>query len=164
MAERDPRADVEGHDAAAKAAILAALAFGSDVVDSDVHREGITGISAADVAYASKLGYSVKLLAIAELVEGGPELSVRVHPAMVPKAHPLASVRGAFNAVFFEGAVRGELMLYRRGAAGEPTARAVLGDLVDAARNPRAGAPAPVPKRTSLTVRPQPELRSAFYL
>jgi homoserine dehydrogenase len=103
LAERDPTADVEGHDAAAKAAILAALAFGSDVVDVDVHREGISGIRAVDVAYANRLGYSVKLLAVAELVDGGPELSVRVHPAMVPKAHPLASVRGAFNAVFVEG-------------------------------------------------------------
>jgi homoserine dehydrogenase len=164
LAERDPTADVEGHDAAAKAAILAALAFGSDVVDADVHREGITGIRAVDVAYANRLGYSVKLLAVAELVDGGPDLSVRVHPAMVPKAHPLASVRGAFNAVFVEGAVSGELMLYGRGAGGEPTASAVLGDLVDAARNLRAGAPAPAPHRTSLTVRPQPELRSAFYL
>jgi homoserine dehydrogenase len=164
LAERDPTADVEGHDAAAKAAILAALAFGSDVVDGDVHREGISGISAVDVAYANRLGYSVKLLAVAELVDGGPELSVRVHPAMVPKAHPLASVRGSFNAVFVEGAVSGELMLYGRGAGGEPTASAVLGDLVDAARNLRAGAPAPAPKRTSITVRPQHELRSAFYL
>ncbi len=164
LAERDPTADVEGHDAAAKAAILAALAFGSDVVDADVHREGISGIRAVDVAYANRLGYSVKLLAVAELVDGGPELSVRVHPAMVPKSHPLASVRGAFNAVFVEGAVSGELMLYGRGAGGEPTASAVLGDLVDAARNLRAGAPAPAPKRTSITVRPQPELRSAFYL
>jgi len=164
LAERDPTADVEGHDAAAKAAILAALAFGSDVVDVDVHREGISGIAAADVAYANRLGYSVKLLAIAELVDGGPELSVRVHPAMVPKSHPLASVRGAFNAVFIEGAVSGELMLYGRGAGGGPTASAVLGDLVDAARNLRAGAPGPAPKRTSITVRAQSELRSAFYL
>jgi homoserine dehydrogenase len=164
LAERDPTADVEGHDAAAKAAILAALAFGCDVVDADVHREGITGIRAADVAYANRLGYSVKLLAVAELVDGGPELSVRVHPAMVPKAHPLASVRGAFNAVFVEGAVSGELMLYGRGAGGGPTASAVLGDLIDAARNLRTGAPAPAPKRSSITVLPQPELRSAFYL
>ena len=164
LAERDPTADVEGHDAAAKAAILAALAFGSDVVDADVHREGISGIAAADVAYANRLGYSVKLLAIAELVDGGPELSVRVHPAMVPTSHPLASVRGAFNAVFIEGAVSGELMLYGRGAGGGPTASAVLGDLVDAARNVRAGAPGPAPKRTSITVRAQSELRSAFYL
>jgi homoserine dehydrogenase len=164
MAERDPTADVEGHDAAAKAAILAALAFGSDVVDADVHREGISGIRAVDVAYANRLGYSVKLLAVAELVDGGPELSVRVHPAMVPKGHPLASVRGAFNAVFIEGAASGELMLYGRGAGGGPTASAVLGDLVDAARNQRAGAPAPAPKRTSIALRPQSDLRSAFYL
>jgi homoserine dehydrogenase len=164
LAERDPTADVEGHDAAAKAAILAALAFGSDVVDADVHREGISGIRAEDVAYANRLGYSVKLLAVAELVDDGPELSVRVHPAMVPKSHPLASVRGAFNAVFIEGAVSGELMLYGRGAGGGPTASAVLGDLIDAARNLRAGAPGPAPKRTSITMRPQPELMSAFYL
>jgi homoserine dehydrogenase len=164
LAERDPTADVEGHDAAAKAAILASLAFGSDVVDSDVHREGISTISAADVAYASKLGYSVKLLAIAELVEGGPEISVRVHPAMVPKAHPLASVRGAFNAVFVEGAVSGELMLYGRGAGGGPTASAMLGDLVDASRNLLAGAPAPAPNRASASVRDQSDMRAAFYL
>jgi homoserine dehydrogenase len=164
LAERDPTADVEGHDAAAKAAILAALAFGSDIVDADVHREGISGISAADVAYATRLGYSVKLLAIAELVGGGPELSVRVHPAMVPRAHPLASVRGAFNAVFVEGAVSGELMLYGRGAGGGPTASAMLGDLVDASRNLLAGAPAPAPKRTSTSVRSQSDMRSAFYL
>jgi homoserine dehydrogenase len=159
-AERDPTADVDGHDAAAKAAILAALAFGSDVVDADVHREGISGISAADVAYATRLGYSVKLLAIAELIDGGPEMSVRVHPAMIPRTHPLASVRGAFNAVFVEGAVSGELMLYGRG----PTASAMLGDLVDASRNLLAGAPAPAPKRTSTTMYPQNDMHSAFYL
>jgi homoserine dehydrogenase len=164
LAERDPSADVDGHDAAAKAAILAALAFGSDVVDADVYREGITTISAADVAYANRLGYAVRLLAIAELIDGGPEVSVRVHPAMVPRAHPLASVRGAFNAVFVEGAVSGELMLYGRGAGGGPTAGAMLGDLVDASRNLRAGAPAPAPKRISTTVRPQSDMRSAFYL
>ncbi len=164
LAERDPTADVEGHDAAAKAAILASLAFGSDVVDADVHREGISTLGAADVAYANRLGYSVKLLAIAELLDGGPEISVRVHPAMVPRTHPLASVRGAFNAVFVEGAVSGELMLYGRGAGGGPTASAMLGDLVDAARNLLAGAPAPAPKRTSTTVREQSAMRSAFYL
>ena len=164
LAERDPAADVEGHDAAAKAAILAALAFGSDVVDADVHREGITAISAADVSYANRLGYSVKLLAVAELVDGGPEISVRVHPAMLPRTHPLASVRGEFNAVFVEGAVSGELMLYGRGAGGAPTASAVLGDFIDAARNLRSGAPAPAPKRSGVAVRPQADLRSAFYL
>jgi homoserine dehydrogenase len=164
LAERDPTADVDGHDAAAKAAILAALAFGLDVVDADVYREGIGTVSAADVAYAAQLGYSVKLLAIAELVDGGPEVSVRVHPAMVPRTHPLASVRGAFNAVFVEGAVSGELMFYGRGAGGGPTATAMLGDLVDASRNLLAGAPAPAPKRTSTSVRAQEDLRSAFYL
>ncbi len=134
------------------------------MVDSDVHREGISGLSTADVAYANKLGYSVKLLAVAELVDGGPEVSVRVHPAMVPRTHPLAAVRGAFNAVFVEGAVSGELMLYGRGAGGGPTASAMLGDLVDASRNLLAGAPAPAPKRTSTTVRDQNDMRSAFYL
>src|SRR6202041_1637824 len=147
LAERDPTADVEGHDAAAKAAILAALAFGSDVVDADVYREGMSGISGADVAYATRLGYSVKLLAIAELIDGGPEMSVRVHPAMVPKTHPLASVRGAFNAVFVEGAVSGELMLYGRGAGGGPPASAMLGGLVDASRNPLARGAPPPPQR-----------------
>jgi homoserine dehydrogenase len=164
LAERDPSADVDGHDAAAKAAILASLAFGSDVVDADVHREGISTLETSDVAYANRLGYSVKLLAIAELVDGGPEVSVRVHPAMVPKTHPLASVRGAFNAVFVEGAVSGELMLYGRGAGGGPTASAMLGDLVDASRNLLAGAPAPAPKRATTTVRDQNDMRSAFYL
>ncbi len=164
LAERDPTADVEGDDAAAKAAILAGLAFGSDVVGDDVHREGITGVRAMDVAYAARLGYVVKLLAVAELVDGGPDVSVRVHPAMVPRSHPLASVRGAFNAVFVEGEAAGELMLYGRGAGGAPTASAVLGDLIDAARNLIQGAPAPAPRRGATLVRPIEELRSAFYL
>ena len=138
LAERDPTADVEGHDAAAKAAILAALAFGADLVDGDVYREGITGVSAADVAYASRLGYAVKLLAIAELVDGGPEVSVRVHPAMVPRTHPLASVRGAFNAVFVEGAVSGELMLYgQRRGRGPDGQRHARGPRRRVAQSPR---------------------------
>ncbi len=164
LAERDPTADVEGGDAAAKAAILAGLAFGSEVVGADVHTEGITGVRAVDVAFADRLGYVVKLLAVAELVDGGPDVSVRVHPAMVPRSHPLASVRGAFNAVFIEGEASGELMLYGRGAGGAPTASAVLGDVIDAARNLRAGAPAPAPRRGAVVVRPMAELRSAFYL
>jgi homoserine dehydrogenase len=164
LAERDPTADVEGTDAAAKAAILAGLAFGSDVVGADVYREGITGVRAADVAFAGRLGYVVKLLAVAELVEGGPDVSVRVHPAMVPRSHPLASVRGAFNAVFIEGDASGELMLYGHGAGGVPTASAVLGDLIDAARNLRTGAPAPAPRRGATALRPLAELHSAFYL
>jgi homoserine dehydrogenase len=165
LAERDPTADVEGHDAAAKAAILAGLAFGADIVDSDVPREGISSVTATDVAFADRLGYVVKLLAIAELVDGGPDVSVRVHPAMVPRAHPLAAVRGAFNAVFLEGDSAGELMLYGRGAGGAPSASAVLGDLVDAARNVARGSPAPAPRRRAgVAVRPVEELRTAFYL
>jgi len=133
FAEADPTADVEGFDAAAKAAIIASIAFGARVVASDVYREGITGITADDIASARDLGYVVKLLAIAEDFDG--EIAVRVHPAMVPEHHPLASVRDAFNAVFIEGDAVGELMLYGRGAGGMPTASAVLGDLVDAAKN-----------------------------
>jgi homoserine dehydrogenase len=164
LAERDPTADVEGDDAAAKAAILAALAFGSGVRGSEIPREGITSVRSVDVAYADRLGYVVKLLAVAELVDGGPAVSVRVHPAMVPRAHPLASVRGSFNAVFIEGEGCGELMLYGRGAGGVPTASAVLGDLVDAARNLRSGAHAPPPRRGAVRLHPADDVRSAFYL
>jgi homoserine dehydrogenase len=165
LAERDPSADVEGHDAAAKAAILAGLAFGADIVGADVPREGISSVTATDVAFADRLGFVVKLLAIAELVDGGPDVSVRVHPAMVPRAHPLAAVRGAFNAVFLEGDAAGELMLYGRGAGGAPSASAVLGDLVDAARNVARGSPAPAPRRRAgVAVRPLDQLRTAFYL
>ncbi len=133
FAETDPTADVEGFDAAAKAAIIASIAFGARVVVGDVYREGITEITADDIASARDLGYVVKLLAIAE--DNDSEIAVRVHPAMVPEHHPLASVRDAFNAVFIEGDAVGELMLYGRGAGGMPTASAVLGDLVDAAKN-----------------------------
>lgn len=144
-AEADPTADVEGFDAAAKAAILASLAFHSRVTAADVHREGITDVTAADIASAGQLGSVVKLLAIAELVEPGSEgatgstdgagVSVRVHPAMIPRSHPLASVREAFNAVFVESDAAGQLMFYGPGAGGAPTASAVLGDLVTVARH-----------------------------
>jgi homoserine dehydrogenase len=137
-AEADPTADVEGFDAAAKAAILASLAFHSRVTASDVHREGIADVTAADVASAKAMGSVVKLLAIAELraVPGGEDaVSARVHPVMIPRDHPLASVREAFNAVFVESEAAGELMFYGRGAGGAPTASAVLGDLVTVARN-----------------------------
>ena len=164
LAERDPSSDVSGADAAAKAAILAGLAFGSDVLGTTVPREGITGIRSLDVEHAARLGYVIKLLAIAEMVGDGPDVSVRVHPAMVPADHPLASVRGAFNAVFVEGESAGELMLYGRGAGGAPTASAVLGDLIDAARNLRSGAHAPAPRRHQAAVRPVDDLRSAFYI
>jgi homoserine dehydrogenase len=132
-AEADPTADVEGFDAAAKAAILAGLAFHTRVTAADVHREGITDVTAADVASAKAMGCVVKLLAIAE--RRGDGVSVRVHPAMIPAHHPLASVREAYNAVFVEAVSAGQLMFYGRGAGGAPTASAVLGDLVAVGRN-----------------------------
>ncbi|MCA1982365.1 homoserine dehydrogenase [Nocardioides nematodiphilus] len=132
-AEADPTADVEAFDAAAKAAILASLAFHTKVVGTDVHREGITDVTAADVASAKAMGCVVKLLAIVELKDGA--VSARVHPAMIPREHPLASVRDAYNAVFVEAESAGQLMFYGRGAGGDPTASAVLGDLVTVARN-----------------------------
>jgi homoserine dehydrogenase len=140
-AEADPTADVEGFDAAAKAAILASLAFHSRVTVDDVHREGISEVTAADVQSAAEMGSVVKLLAIAELRTDadGEAVSVRVHPAMIPRSHPLASVREAFNAVFVESEAAGELMFYGPGAGGSPTASAVLGDLVTVARNRRQG-------------------------
>ena len=133
-AERDPTADVEGYDAAAKAAILASVAFGVRVVAGDVYREGISSITPADIAFARRLGYVIKLLAVIERTDDD-RIDVRVHPAMVPVTHPLASVRDSFNAVFIEGDAVGELMLLGRGAGGMPTASAVLGDLLDAAHN-----------------------------
>jgi homoserine dehydrogenase len=145
-AEADPTADVEGFDAAAKAAILASLAFHSRVTAADVHREGISDVTSGDVRSATEMGSVVKLLAIAELVpsdpstgSGEPGVSVRVHPAMIPRDHPLASVREAYNAVFVESEAAGQLMFYGPGAGGSPTASAVLGDLVTVARNHRQG-------------------------
>jgi homoserine dehydrogenase len=135
FAERDPTADVEGYDAGAKAAIIASIAFGAKVVAGDVYHEGISGITAGDIAVAKRLGYVVKLLGIAERDAETGEIAVRVHPAMVPTTHPLASVRESFNAVFVEGDAVGQLMFYGRGAGGAPTASAVLGDLIDAAVN-----------------------------
>lgn len=132
-AERDPTADVEGFDAAQKAAIVASLAFDRHVVAGDVYREGITGVTATDIDLARRMGYVIKLLAIAEADESG-RIGARVHPALVPTSHPLASVRESFNAVFVEGEAVGELMFYGRGAGGLPTASAVVGDLVSAAR------------------------------
>ena len=136
-AEADPSADIEGFDAAAKAAILASIAFHSRVTVTDVHREGIVDVTAADIASAREMHRVVKLLAICE--RGGAGVSVRVHPAMIPATHPLASVRDAFNAVFVEGESVGQLMFYGRGAGGLPTASAVLGDVVAVARNLRSG-------------------------
>ena len=137
-AEPDPAADVEGEDAASKAAIIATIAFGARIAVDAVYREGIAGITEDDINSAAILGYAVKLLAVAEELDGG--ISVRVHPAMIPVHHPLASVRDAFNAVFIEGEAVGELMLYGRGAGGGPTATALSGDLIDAVKNLVSGA------------------------
>jgi homoserine dehydrogenase len=140
-AEADPTADVEGFDAAAKAAILASLAFHTRVSGADVHREGITEVTAADVAAAKEMDCVVKLLAICERTGDG--VSVRVHPAMIPRSHPLAGVREAFNAVFVEADAAGQLMFYGRGAGGDPTASAVLGDVVAVARHRVGGGRGP---------------------
>jgi homoserine dehydrogenase len=173
-AERDPTADVEGFDASAKAAILATIAFGVGVVAGDVYREGISSVTPADIAFADRMGYVVKLLAIAERADdpqSGPDtidadmsVAVRVHPAMIPKTHPLASVRDSFNAVFVEGDAVGEVMLYGRGAGGMPTASAVLGDVIDAAHNLRAGGSGRSVTAPRAKVRPIDELASAYYL
>ena len=138
-AEADPTADVEGHDAAAKLAIIASIAFGQKVVASDVYCQGISAITPADISIANRLGFAVKLLAVAEVDDAGSVL-VRVHPAMVPHHHPLASVRDAFNAVVVDGHASGSLMFYGRGAGGDPTASAVLGDVIDASMNLNKGA------------------------
>lgn len=168
FAERDPSADVEGYDASAKAAILASIAFGADVVAGDVYREGIERIDVDDIEFAHRLGYEVKLLAVAERTsEPGVEpmqIAVRVHPAMVPVEHPLAGVRGAFNAVFIEGSRSGELMLYGRGAGGMPSASAVLGDLLEASARLGEGSERPSQPRQHVEIRPIDELRTQYYL
>ena len=144
-AEADPAADVSGADAAAKAAILASLAFGIWVSSDRVYREGIQNLASVDFDFASGLGYGIKLLAVAEAGEAG--IAVRVHPAFVPKDHPLASVRGATNAVFVEGPAIGELLFTGPGAGGDPTATAVLGDVLDAARKLAVKTPVQPPIR-----------------
>jgi homoserine dehydrogenase len=163
-AEADPAADVEGHDAAAKCAILASIAFNARVVGDDVYREGITGVRIEDIEHARRLGYVVKLLAIAEMGQD-ERIAVRVHPAMIPAAHPLASVRDAFNAVFVEGPNVGELMFYGRGAGGAPTATAVVGDLVTVARSLLAGARGVgCTCFHERTIRPMEEMSGQYYI
>ena len=165
-AEADPTADVEGGDAAAKAAIMASLAFGVRITADDVYREGISSITSEDIEFAGRLDHCIKLLAIAERRDAGdgPNIGVRVHPAMVPLDHPLASVRDSFNAVFVEGEAVGELMFYGRGAGGRPTASAVLGDLVNAAGNLRRSHGARIGDLQPAVVTPIEELESAYYL
>src|SRR5487761_325645 len=162
-AEADPTADVEGFDAAAKAAILASLAFHSPVTAADVHREGISGVRPADIESARALGCVVKLLAICERTPAG--VGARVHPAMIPRSHPLAGVREAYNAVFVEARSAGRLMFYGAGAGGAPTASAVLGDLVAVARNRLAGTRGPdASTYADLPVLPMGDTRTAYHV
>ncbi|MGI5523570.1 homoserine dehydrogenase [Micromonospora sp. CA-259024] len=167
-AEADPTADVEGFDAAAKAAILASLAFHTRVGAADVHREGITEVTAADVASAQAMGCTIKLLCIAARgvdPTGQETVSVRVHPAMIPRSHPLASVGDAFNAVFVEADAAGQLMFYGRGAGGAPTASAVLGDVVAVSRNRLAGVRAASESAyADLAVRPMGEALTRYHV
>jgi homoserine dehydrogenase len=163
FAEADPTADVEGYDAGAKAAIIASIAFGAAITADDVHHEGISGISEVDIAYAGKLGYVVKLLAVAEQTDSGA-IGVRVHPTMVPLEHPLAAVRESFNAIFVEGAAVGDLMFYGRGAGGSPTSSAILGDVIDAAINRHKGAHASVGQLRDAVLQPIDDAVSAYYL
>jgi homoserine dehydrogenase len=162
-AEADPTADVEGFDAAAKAAILASLAFHTRVTAGDVYREGITEVTAADVASAKAMGCTIKLLCLAE--RSGGAVSVRVHPAMIPRTHPLAGVGDAFNAVFVEAEAAGQLMFYGRGAGGAPTASAVLGDLVAVARHRLSGSRAAAESvYADLRIRPMGEAATRYHV
>ena len=164
FAERDPTADVEGFDAGAKAAILASIAFGAKVVAGDVYHEGISRVTAADIAVAKRLGYVIKLLGIAERDRETGEIAVRVHPAMVPNTNPLASVRESYNAVFIEGDAVGSLMFYGRGAGGNPTASAVLGDVIDAAVNLVKGTHGSIGSFAKAIIRPIDETSSEYLL
>jgi homoserine dehydrogenase len=167
-AEADPRADVEGYDAAAKAAILASIAFHTRVSADDVYREGITTITPDDIASARALGCSIKPLAICERIgtaEGRQRVSARVYPALVPSSHPLATVSGSFNAVAVEAEAAGRLMFYGQGAGGAPTASAVAGDLVMAARNRVQGGRGPrESKYAQLPIAPIGDIATRYYV
>ncbi|WP_371499144.1 homoserine dehydrogenase [Kitasatospora sp. NBC_00374] len=164
-AEADPTADVEGFDAAAKAAILAGIAFHTKVTAADVYREGLTEVTAADIASAKQMGCVVKLLAICERAADGESVTARVHPAMIPLSHPLASVREAYNAVFVEAEAAGRLMFYGPGAGGAPTASAVLGDLVAVCRNRLNGATGPGDSvYTRLPAKPMDEVVTRYHV
>jgi homoserine dehydrogenase len=162
-AEADPTADVAGFDAASKAAILASIAFHTEVTADDVYREGILSVTASDIASANAMGCVVKLLAICERANGG--ISARVHPAMIPRTHPLAAVREAYNAVFVEAESAGRLMFYGAGAGGQPTASAVLGDTVAIARNLLAGLRGPDSSTyAQLPLVPIGDARTSYYV
>ena len=163
-AEADPTADVEGFDAAAKAAIIASIAYGGRVVEADVYTEGIAHLSPTDIEVATRLGYVVKLLAIIT-EDGEDDVAVRVHPTFLPREHPLASVREAFNAIYVESDFAGELMFYGRGAGSHPTGSAVVGDLVDVARNVLQTARGPVESQhRTKRIQPMDELRTQYYV
>ena len=167
-AEADPTADVEGYDAAAKAAILASIACHTRVHADDVYREGITKVTPADFASARALGCTIKLLSICERIagdDGQERVSARVYPALVPLSHPLATVGGAFNAVVVEAAASGRLMYYGQGAGGAPTASAVTGDLVMAARNRVLGSRGPKESRyAQLPIAPMSLIPTRYYV
>ncbi|WP_035845769.1 homoserine dehydrogenase [Kitasatospora azatica] len=164
-AEADPTADVEGFDAAAKAAILAGIAFHTKVTAADVYREGLTEVTAADIASAKQMGCVVKLLAICERAADGGSVTARVHPAMIPLSHPLASVREAYNAVFVEAEAAGRLMFYGPGAGGAPTASAILGDLVAVCRNKLNGATGPGDSvYTQLPAKPMDQVVTRYHV
>ena len=164
FAEADPTADVEGHDAAAKLAILATIAFGTAVHDADVYREGIQRVTAQDIGFAAELGYALKLLAIAREQDGAVE--ARVHPAFLPLTHPLAAIGNELNAVFVRGDAVGEVMFVGRGAGGPPTASAVVADLIDVARNRRMGGHGRIGfgALAHRPLRPMDDTASPFYL
>ena len=162
-AEADPTADVAGHDAAAKCAIVASLAFDTAVRGEQVYREGIESVSEIDIRVADRLGYVVKLLAIASEADG--QMAVRVHPAFLPKEHPLAAVRDAFNAIYVEADAAGELMFYGHGAGSMPTASAVVGDVIDVARNLLQTARGPVEsEHRAQPIRPIEELQTQYFV
>ena len=163
FAEADPTADVEGHDAGSKVAIIATLAFGRAVTAPDVFVEGISRITAEDIANADRLGYVIKLLGVVDRYADG-SVGARVHPTMVPSTHPLASVRDSFNAVFVEGSGVDQLMFYGRGAGGHPTAAMMVGDTIDAARNLDAGCCLDFGELPPATIRPIDAVESAYYV
>ena len=167
-AEADPTADVEGYDAAAKAAILASIAFHTRVTANDVYREGISRITPADIESAREMDCTIKLLAICERItgaDGNEAVSSRVYPALMPRQHPLATVNGAFNAVVVEAEASGRLMFYGQGAGGRPTASAVLGDIVSAARNRVTGGRAPGESTyAKLPIAPMAEVTTRYHV
>ncbi|MHB9023394.1 MAG: homoserine dehydrogenase [Armatimonadota bacterium] len=163
-AEADPTADVEGFDAMYKIAILSSIAYGTHIDLDRIYHEGISKITPADIRFARQLGYEIKLLAIS--ASNGKAIDIRVHPAFVPREHPLASVHGVYNAIFVQGDPVGDLMFYGRGAGSGPTGSAVVGDVIDCARNINHGAAGRVPCRCfqTLPIQPMSEVETRYYL